>query len=308
MLPFLKLNPLTVAQPVRCAGEPATLIFHCYAQQRSFQKFQIDRVAEPLLFTTLLAWLEEGRAVEMPTLSFERKLSLWQFGLLISIDELKKVPPKAKPHLGDGYGVAATLCPEVADLLNKGPSTPPLPKAPNQDLLAHGLCNLPPVIAPADVTALRAFYRSLSDGDWLHKITGDIHRLTIHNDPAARRVQHALTPYFAALLGREIKPSYSYASEYFDESALPRHIDREQCEFTFSLYLDYLPDTGDDRCPWPITIHTPKGDSVAHQSRGGGVLFLGRALPHSRPPLPPGHRARLVFLHYVPATFSGSLD
>ena len=309
MTDSLLLNPMTVGRLTHAKGAPAALSLSCYAQRRSSQAIEVERAREPELFAALLAWLDGSGPPALPALDIIRKLHFWSQGLLISPDELKAVPRGAKPAIGDGHQLASALCPQVADLLRGGPGLPALPFAPDPDLAEAGYCSVPPLLAPEDLAAMSVFYATLSAGDWLNAGTGkDTGQRGFQNDPVARRVHYALTPYFAAMFGQDIKPSYAYAQEYCRSAALPRHTDRMQCEFTFSLYVDYQPEPASELCPWPLIVHAPGGDVAINQPRGGGVVVRGRTLPHSRPPLPPGHSAMMVLLHYVDAAFSSSLD
>lgn len=302
-------NPMTTGRVIRRSDGSEALELRCYARRRSFRPLRIERAAEPELFAGVLGWLEGDRPPNLPGLDNRREIELWADGLLLSPKELKFVPPGAAPEMAEGHGLAALLCPGVAELLRHGPAMPMLPSGPDPDLLEYGFCSLPSQIAASDRQALGAFYAALSDGDWFEQSDDpDARRKIIHNDPAARRIHHALTPAMSVLAGQSLKPSYTFASEYGGETALARHTDREQCEYTFSLYVDYAPDPGSNLCPWPLTVHAPEGDRDMHQTLGGGLLMRGRTLPHSRPPLPPGHRARMAFLHYVPVDFTGSLD
>lgn len=300
----LTLNPLSVVEFVRKDGEPVALNIRCFARRRSFQRIRVEKAEEPRLFSLLLNWIEGKSPTE--TLDIEEELRLWRKGLFISPGEYKAVPPEVRPDIDKGHRIASALCPGIADLLRDGPRLPPL-RAPDEMFAAKSYCTVPPLIAQADVAALNLFYDSLLDGDWLELNTRESKRYVIHNDPAARRVQAALTPFFSALTGQALKPSYTYASEYCDNSGLARHTDRPQCEVTFSLYLDYRPAPAGQQSPWPLIVQTSEGDVPCYQPRGGGTLIRGRVLPHYREPLPPGHRARMVFFHYVSTSFEGSL-
>lgn len=302
-------NPLTVASLDRRSDGALVLELRCYARRRSFRSLRIKQEAEPSLFAAVLDWLEGKGEPAGLTIEPEREIQLWDDGLLISPKELKAVPAGAQPGLSDGHDIASLLCPDVTKLLQLGPGLPGMPDGPDPQLAKSGFCSMPAQIGSADVAALAAFYRLLSEGEWLETTRmDDARRKVIHNDPAARRVQHALTPAISAVAGELLKPSYTFASEYRDETHLARHTDRAQCEYTFSLYIDYSPEPDGETCPWPLVVHAPGGDVALHQSRGGGLLIRGRTLAHSRPPLPPGHRARMVFLHYVPVAFDGLLD
>ncbi|NDA48272.1 MAG: hypothetical protein EBY21_13580 [Alphaproteobacteria bacterium] len=298
---------MTFARLILQDGRAAALSVRCYAKRRSSKVILIERSAEPALFDVALDWLNGNRADVPPELDMHLKLNLWSKGLLISPDELKDVPTGVQPEFSEGNGIAIGICSEVAQLLLEGPSLPTNPGKPDEDLAESGFCSVAPVISTADIAAMKAFYAALSEGEWLCQ-EGARGLSGIHNDPVARRIQFALAPYFSALIGHDIKPSYTYAREYSLEAPLLRHVDRKQCEYTFSLYIDYQPQPSNDLCPWPLIVHAPGGDVVTYQCLGGGLVIRGRELEHSRPPLPPDHKATMVFIHYVSKSFTDSLD
>ena len=88
---------------------------------------------------------------------------------------------------------------------------------------------------------------------------------------------------------------------------LAKHTDREQCEFSLTLCLDYAPEP---RCatPWPLACTRNRGRSAVFQAIGDALLYRGCQLPHSRDGLPEGHTSTSIFFHYVRQDFTGSLD
>lgn len=88
---------------------------------------------------------------------------------------------------------------------------------------------------------------------------------------------------------------------------LKQHVDREQCEFSVTLCLDYSPEPR-VATPWPLRLHKPSGTVTIFQAIGDALLYRGRELPHSREALPEGHTSTSIFFHYVRESFTGSLD
>jgi hypothetical protein len=88
---------------------------------------------------------------------------------------------------------------------------------------------------------------------------------------------------------------------------LKKHTDREQCEFSVTLCLDYSPEP-ERETPWPIRLDTPTGQVTVYQAIGDGLAYRGTQLPHYRDVLPDGQTSTSIFFHYVRADFSGSLD
>jgi hypothetical protein len=164
------------------------------------------------------------------------------------------------------------------------------------------------LIHPFHISALRRYYRHQLRTGKLH--LGDTQsplRYTAYNDPVARFFHQQLTAAVAAFAGEAVKPSYVYVASYQPGAILPKHTDREQCEFSVTLSLDYAPEP---RCatPWPIHLHKNSGKVTVFQALGDALLYRGCQLPHSRDPLPEGHTSTSIFFHYVREGFKGSLD
>lgn len=303
----LVLNPLTYGRLVPRDEGTDVLQLRCHARGRSLGYINIDPRKQPDLFDALSAWLDGGPA-KLPELEPLIELELCSQGLLITQREMTAIPEGLGPERGEGRRMAAALCPEAATFLEEGPCILQPPAGADTFLEQQGYCLVPPVISDQDLAALRAYYRMINRNGWLKLKDDESRRRSAHNDPMARLLHHRLTPFLAALAGRDIQPSFAYTGHYEDQTPLNRHLDRAQCEFTFSLLVEYNPEFAGDVCPWPLMIHTATGDVMLHQQYGGGVLFRGRALEHSRPPLPEGHTAQLIFLCYVLPDFADTLD
>ncbi len=148
------------------------------------------------------------------------------------------------------------------------------------------------------------------------------------NEPLARFFHLSLTSLMSKLVGCEIKPSYCYAASYREGADLKPHVDREACEYSFSLQVDYEPEPADGISPWPLWLSTGKyyedvedGHSLEWSDRppdektersiilgnGDCLAYRGRALAHYRYELPPGHRSTSLFFHYVPLDFDDAM-
>jgi hypothetical protein len=167
---------------------------------------------------------------------------------------------------------------------------------------------VPDVLHPYDVAAVRRYVRAgARSGRFPFGEQQGTRRYHSHNDPMLRVCQHRLLPLAAAIVGVAIKPSYVYLSAYTEGAVLPPHRDREQCEYTITLQVDYTPEPALE-AGWPIRMTLPDTEVTVYQSLGDALLFAGREHPHFRDPLPPGHTSTSLLLHYVDADFEGSLE
>lgn len=166
----------------------------------------------------------------------------------------------------------------------------------------HGL------IHPFHIAALRRYYRrrirtgaiQLGDGQ-------SSRRYVAYNDPVARFFHRKIATTMSAVAGEKIKPSYVYLASYLSGAELKKHIDREQCEFSITLCLDFSPEPT-LATPWPICLQTATGTVTVYQALGDGLAYRGTRLPHFRSKLGKGQTSTSIFFHYVAEDFTGSLD
>jgi hypothetical protein len=164
------------------------------------------------------------------------------------------------------------------------------------------------LIHPLNLAALRRYYRhavrrkAFPLGDEQCPL-----RYGVHNESVARFFHHQIAKSLTAIVGGAIKPSYVYFACYMSGSELKKHTDREQCEFSVTLCLDFSPEP-ETATSWPILLDTPEGQVTVHQTLGDGLVYRGTKVPHYRNVLAAGQMSTSFFLHYVPADFSGTLD
>jgi len=171
-----------------------------------------------------------------------------------------------------------------------------------------GYAPLRGLIHPFHIAALRRYYRyrirtgaiPLGDGQ-------SSRRYAAYNDPVARFFHQQIAIPLSAVAGEPIRPSYVYLASYLSGAELKKHIDREQCEFSITLCLDFSPEP-DLASPWPIRLDTPTATVIVYQALGDGLAYRGTRLPHYRSPLGNGQTSTSIFFHYVAADFTGSLD
>jgi hypothetical protein len=119
----------------------------------------------------------------------------------------------------------------------------------------------------------------------------------------------------SAVAGEPVKPSYVYFASYLSGAELRKHTDREQCEFSVTLCLDFSPEPA-LATSWPIRLVTGNdtcddshaGTVTVYQAIGDGLAYRGTRLPHYRDVLGEGQSSTSIFFHYVAANYTGSLD
>src|SRR5215472_15525458 len=171
-----------------------------------------------------------------------------------------------------------------------------------------GYAPLSGLIHPFHIAALRRYYRyrirtgaiTLGDGQ-------SPRRYVAYNDPVSRFFHQQIASSISAVAGEPVKPSYVYLASYLSGAELKKHVDREQCEFSITLCLDFSPEPK-LATPWPICLDTPTGQVKVYQALGDGLAYRGTRLPHYRSKLGEGQTSTSIFLHYVAADFAGSLD
>jgi hypothetical protein len=171
-----------------------------------------------------------------------------------------------------------------------------------------GYAPLDDLIHPFHVAALRRYYRYLIRTGAVPLGDGQSpHRYVAYNEPVARFFHHDIATTLSAVAGESLKPSYVYLASYLSGAELKKHIDREQCEFSVTLCLDFSPEPMLET-PWPIRLDTPSSAVTVYQALGDGLAYRGTWLPHYRDTLGEGQTSTSIFFHYVAADFAGSLD
>jgi hypothetical protein len=164
------------------------------------------------------------------------------------------------------------------------------------------------LIHPFHVAALRRYYRYLIRAGAIR--LGDKQsprRYVAYNEPVARFFHRDIVAVLSAVAGEALKPSYVYMASYLSGAELKKHTDREQCEFTITLCLDFSPEPHLET-PWPIQLDTPAGTLTVYQALGDGLAYRGTRLPHYRRTLTERQTSTSIFFHYVADDFAGSLD
>jgi hypothetical protein len=223
--------------------------------------------------------LRPGEPIPLLVSAFERSI-LEGAGILISPDSV-----------AERYRAREEAIQKAAELFHK-----------------KGYAALHGLIHPFHIAALRRYYRfrirtgaiPLGDGQ-------SPRRYVAYNDPVARFFHQQIVPVVNAVAGEPVKPSYVYLASYLSGAELKKHVDREQCEFSITLCLDFSPEPA-LATPWPIRLETPTGIVTVYQGLGDGLAYRGTGLPHYRSRLGKGQTSTSIFFHYVASDFSGSLD
>ena len=176
------------------------------------------------------------------------------------------------------------------------------------DFREKGYAPLGGLIHPYHIAGLRRYYR--------HRIrTGKLQlgdrqsdrRYVDYNDPVALFFHREITARLSKIAGESLKPSYVYLASYLSGAELKKHTDREQCDYSVTLCLDYSPEPT-LATPWPIQLQTPTGTVAVYQAIGDGLAYRGTRLPHYRRKLQEGQTSTSIFFHYVRQDFAGSLE
>ncbi len=277
------LNPLAEAVVHEVDGQVVHIDVSAYSTLRGFTRTRLVRGETRGLDAALrlLARGSEGEPVAAGLLAAEA-LSLWQAGLIIVPQE------RADAFVPDHCGITGNLPDEFA---------------------RQRFMLIPQCLTPAATAAVVTHYRALIARRAMQRGDGQSDRYVMHNDAAGRILLRALRRMIERTVGRPIKCSHAYTALYVGGTELPKHTDREQCEYTLSLQLDYRPMPEEGPSPWPLQLFVspaaPPLDVLL--PIGGGLLFRGREVPHSRPLLTDDNSCWMLLLHYVDADFPGPL-
>jgi|ERR1700677_715670 hypothetical protein len=164
------------------------------------------------------------------------------------------------------------------------------------------------LLHPFHLAALRRYYRhAIRRGAIRLGDAQSPRRYVAHNESVARYFHHQIAPAVSAIVGEPVRPSYVYLASYLSGSELKRHTDRQQCEFSVTLCLDFSPEP-EQETSWPLRLDTADGTVTVYQALGDGLVYRGTRVPHYRDALAQGFTSTSIFFHYVAADFLGSLD
>ena len=173
---------------------------------------------------------------------------------------------------------------------------------------SDGYALLTGVIHPYHLPALRQYYRRLLEtGGMIYGDSQTKRRYITHNEPVSMFFHKQLTSLTGRICQRPLKRSYVYVSAYQGGASLPRHKDRQQCEYSISLLIDFVPELS-GQCPWPLHLVTSDADVTMYQSLGDAIFYRGRQLPHYRDQLPEEMSSTSILFHFVDEDFPDSLD
>lgn len=173
-------------------------------------------------------------------------------------------------------------------------------------------------LSPLLLNKIRQILEGAKTGpDVLHD-SKTFHRNFIHNNPLIDLIHTELIAKEAPrIFGEKLKPSYSFASFYTEGKGIcPLHTDREQCYRTIDicinqkkewpLYINHV-----DKLPDQLSAEQEqliKERSVAYVLQpGDAICYSGTDHPHWRNQIDEDNTSDLVFFHFVPEDFEGSL-
>lgn len=309
----LALNTAGAVRLDTTGGRAVALQWRCLAPRRSWQPLRLSADGDRAeLFRTALRLLD---GVDAASFAPAAVLPLWRAGLLLTPAERALVPagsgpevetvdapsPSWLPPADAGARLWRRLHPEFDTFDRPSAARPDEPAA--QLFSADRWAWLGGLLTPGETAAASRIWRTLAAAGLLRPVEGRGFR--INNDPLGRALLHRLTPIVEQVVGRRLRQSYTFAMDYGPGAVLPTHVDRQQCEYTLSLLLDYLPLPADGRSPWPLEVETSPGAAPArfHQAPGDALLFCGRQLPHGRPPMTAPARTLILMLHWVDSDF-----
>jgi hypothetical protein len=174
------------------------------------------------------------------------------------------------------------------------------------ELQDKGYSTVPGLLPRGLVRATAAYYAALAREGFLALDSAYSLRYVAHRDPFAEWLHEQVAQTLAPALGTCRRPSYSFVSAYQGAAKLPLHTDRPPCEVTVSVCIDATPGA----LGWPLLLQSVREDALVDLRLGVGhaVIFKGREIAHSRPPLPAGERFVSLLFHFVDAGYAGSLD
>ena len=150
----------------------------------------------------------------------------------------------------------------------------------------------------------QSYYRqTINSGDYK---LGDkqSNRYKMYNEPLSRFLQYELLSLIEKITEKKLRPTYTYLSSYVNQSVLPPHTDRDECQYTVSLLVNK------DDIKWPLYVAKTKSVKKSinpnlskenyheiHTDINDFAIFCGRTRVHYREPYE-GTFYDAILLHY----------
>ena len=164
------------------------------------------------------------------------------------------------------------------------------------------------VLEDSAIDVFKDYYReSIKNG---YFVLGDnqSNRYKSNNESFSRFLHYEILPLIEKIIGKRLKPTYSYLSAYTKDADLPPHTDRPDCEYTVSFIVDKP-----DGVSWPIyfdkekqpikgkgrySVKPDKANCIACDCGANGLMiFNGRDHIHYREALEYDYY-NILLLHY----------
>tara|TARA_R110000765_G_scaffold84031_1_gene162829 strand:- start:90 stop:725 length:636 start_codon:yes stop_codon:yes gene_type:complete len=177
--------------------------------------------------------------------------------------------------------------------------------SPNSIFAEHGFEVIRDFVS-SDILSLFAYYVQMMGGeDWEHdtgKVIGGEEGAWAnrYGDWFSEALMLKNQPQVEAITGLSLLPTYSYLRIYGSNSVLPLHTDRDSCEVSVSMTVDY-----DSDHIWPLWSNSLSGQLGSFiLDRGDALVYRGNRLPHMRNEFTTGKYWVQSFAHYVDANGS----
>ena len=164
------------------------------------------------------------------------------------------------------------------------------------------------VLQPEFLKLLQKYYKETIENKVWPLGDKQSNRYKAHNEPMSRFLHYEILPLIEKIVGKSMRPTYTYLSAYVKGADLPQHTDRADCEYTVSFIVD-KPEGSN----WNIYLHKPQ-QPLKHKGRydekppleecepvdcdaGGLMLFQGTDHIHFREELKYDYY-NILLLHY----------
>jgi len=93
-------------------------------------------------------------------------------------------------------------------------------------------------IKPSILKILQKYYRKCLSQNIFEKEDIQSNCFKVHNEFISRILHYEMLPFINHIIGKKLKPTYTYMSFYTKGCDLPAHTDRPECQYTVSMVID----------------------------------------------------------------------
>lgn len=159
---------------------------------------------------------------------------------------------------------------------------------------------IPNVFTPAEHAVMKSYVSNLYQHKEQLEWDENFNRHFLYNPRPFQKFHIMMEALMSEHYGRKLKKSYCYLAMYGPNGMCERHVDRIQCQYSFDYCLTF------DK-PWPLFVEENGQPQKFELEENSALIYRGTEQHHWREQRKEGEFCHMIFFHFVPDEFEGSL-